>query len=214
KLGTPVINVLINKLIFSSYLKGKQYQGKESAKGKVAIVTGANCGIGKQIVRELSQRGAKVYMGCRNLEAGQTALAELAKVGCCSTRLVLLQLDLCSFSSIKSFCDEVAAAESKVDILVNNAGVMFYPKFKITEDGHELTWQTNYLGHFLLTASLLPLLEAAADEARVLNVSARAHYYAGPINLEKVDQRSGWDRLEAYKSSKLAQVRFLNIFKN
>uniref|UniRef100_A0A915L4G9 Uncharacterized protein n=1 Tax=Romanomermis culicivorax TaxID=13658 RepID=A0A915L4G9_ROMCU len=111
------------------WIKGRQFGGKESAKGKIAIVTGANCGIGKQIVRILNEKGAKVYLACRSLENGQKAMAQLAAVGCQIDRLILLEVDLCSFASVRNFVDQFKERETKLDILVNNAGIMFYPKF-------------------------------------------------------------------------------------
>uniref|UniRef100_A0A0M3J8N0 Dehydrogenase/reductase SDR family member 13 (inferred by orthology to a human protein) n=1 Tax=Anisakis simplex TaxID=6269 RepID=A0A0M3J8N0_ANISI len=92
-----------------------------------------------------------------------------------------------------------------LDILVNNAAVMMYPKFKLTDDGHELVWQTNYLGHFMLTELLKPLLKAA-PAARIVNVSALAHFYSDPIDLETIDRRYGWDSRQSYAKSKLALV--------
>ncbi|VDN06397.1 unnamed protein product [Thelazia callipaeda] len=170
------------------YFKGTQFKERKSAKGLVAVVTGCNCGIGKQIVRELNYRGAKVYMLCRSEQRAHDAIVELVKVNIQKLAIIMRYGD-----------------ESRLDILVNNAGIMLYPKFKLTDDGHELVWQTNYLGHFLLTELLLPLLQASPS-ARIVNVSALAHFYADPIDLLLIDRREGWDSRQSYSKSKLAMV--------
>lgn len=133
-------------------------------------------------------------------------MKELAAVGCSLDRLVVHQLDLSSFASIRDFAKYVLSREQSVDILVNNAAVMLYPKFKLTEDGHELTWQTNYLGHFLLTELLLPAMKQTKDPARIVNVSAQAHHSVGELNLETIDRREGWDSRDSFSRSKLAMV--------
>jgi NAD(P)-dependent dehydrogenase (short-subunit alcohol dehydrogenase family) len=202
-----LVALVVGACILRVYLKGKQYRGRESAKGKVAIVTGANCGIGKQVARELNYRGAKVYMGCRSLEKGQQAVKELTAAGCSFDRLIVRELDLSSFASVREFAKFIAEKESGgVDILVNNAGVMLYPKFKLTEDGHELTWQTNYLSHFLLTQLLLPVMQKTKDPARIVNVAAPAHSSVSDFNLDTIDRREGWDSRDAFSRSKLAMI--------
>jgi len=150
-------------------------------------------------------------MGCRSMERGQEAITELVTAGCSVDRLILYELDLSSFSSVRRFVKFVSEKEENgIDILINNAGIMLYPKFKLTEDGHELTWQTNYLSHFLLTELLLPLLKRAKEPARVVNVSALAHYSVTELNLETIDRREGWDSRESYSRSKLAMILHAN----
>ncbi|VDN31823.1 unnamed protein product [Gongylonema pulchrum] len=201
-----------SKNLIRFYFKGVQFKERVTAKGLVAVVTGCNCGIGKQIVRELNLRGAKVYMLCRNEDRMRHAHIELVKLGCNPERLVPKLVDLASFKTIRAVASEIAKEEDHVDILINNAGVMLYPKFKLTDDGHELVWQTNYLGsffiysgHFLLTELLLPLVRAAPT-ARIVNVSALAHFYADPIDFQLIDRREGWDPRQSYSKSKLAMV--------
>ncbi|VDK62388.1 unnamed protein product [Onchocerca ochengi] len=187
------------------YFKGTQFKERITAKGLVAVVTGCNSGIGKQIVRELNIRGAKVYMLCRSEDRARNAVVELVKLGCNPERLLIKIVDLACFKSIRAAAAEIIEEEDHLDILVNNAGIMLYPKFKLTVDGHELVWQTNYLGHFLLTELLLPLLKAAPI-ARIINVSALAHFYADSIDLQLIDRREGWDSRQSYSKSKLAMV--------
>uniref|UniRef100_A0A5S6QYE0 Uncharacterized protein n=1 Tax=Trichuris muris TaxID=70415 RepID=A0A5S6QYE0_TRIMR len=194
-----------------SFFKGRQYTGKEKVKNKVFVVTGANSGIGKQIVRELNYRGAVVYMGCRSVERGEKAVTELAMSGCNVDRLIVLPLDLGSFESINNFVNAIKEREVKLDGLVNNAGVMFYPKFQLTADGHETTWQVNYLSNVILCEKLLPLLEVCEDEARIVFVSSRAHKWVGSLDIDKVDSRSDWDRFASYGKSKLAQIMYSKL---
>ncbi|VDM26682.1 unnamed protein product [Toxocara canis] len=200
-----VIALIAIIVAFRFYFKGAQFKERVSAKNMVAAVTGCDCGIGKQIVRELNLRGAKVYMLCRNEVKAQNAQLELVKLGCSPDRLIIKLMDLTKFITIREVAKEIIAEEKQLDILVNNAAVMMYPKFKLTDDGHELVWQTNYLGHFLLTELLKPLL-IAAPSARIVSISALAHFYADPIDLETIDRRYGWDSRQSYSKSKLAVV--------
>lgn len=199
------IVLIVFVFLLRYYFKGAQFKERVTAKNLIAVVTGCNCGIGKQIVRELNLRGAKVYMLCRNEERASQALIELAKLGCNAERLVLKIVDLAKFATIRAAVAEIEKEVDHIDILINNAGVMMYPKFKLTDDGHEYVWQTNYLGHFLLTELLLPLLQVAPS-ARIVNVSALAHFYADPLDLQTIDDREKWDSRQSYSKSKLALV--------
>jgi len=194
--------------VLRQWIKGKQFTEKVSAKGKVAIVTGANSGIGRQLVRELNLRYVKVYMMCRSMEKGRQTVRELfAQYGCDMTRMVVMEGDLSSFDSIRKFVEEFNKEEEKLDILVNNAGIMFYPKFEKTQDGNEMTWQSNYLGHFLLTELLLPKLENCAEGGRIINVSSKQHYRADKVDMEICNSKKHYERwIKTYARSKLAQV--------
>lgn len=187
------------------YFKGAQFKERVSAKNLIAVVTGCNCGIGKQIVRELNLRGAKVYMLCRNENRASKAVIELVKLGCNAERLIVEIVDLSKFATIRAAAAKIEKEVDHIDVLINNAGVMMYPKFKLTDDGHEYVWQTNYLGHFLLTELLLPLLQAAPS-SRIINVSALAHRYADTLDLQTIDDREKWDSRQSYSKSKLAMV--------
>jgi len=101
----------------------------------------------RQLVRELNLRYVKVYMLCRSAEKGRQTVRDLfGRYGCDMTRLEVLECDLTSFDSIRRCVAEFNAREEKLDILINNAGIMLYPRFEKTVDGHEMTWQSNYLG--------------------------------------------------------------------
>lgn len=138
--------------------------------GKVAIVTGANTGIGKETARGLSARGATVILACRNIQKGKAAIKEIG-----GQTLRVKECDLASFASVREFCRQINREEKKVDILINNAG-MVTMKREMTEDGQEMQFQCNHLGHFLLTNLLLEKLKAAKDGARIINVSSVAHW--------------------------------------
>ncbi|KAE9548717.1 hypothetical protein FO519_008067 [Halicephalobus sp. NKZ332] len=189
------------------FFKGKQFTENVKAKDKVIIVTGASAGIGKQIARELNIRGGKVYLMCRDVDRANAAIRDLAaKYGCDTTRLIVIQGDLANFASVRKFVDEFNRRESKLDILVNNAGIGHYSNFEKTVDGHEVIFQTNYLGHFLLTHLLLPKLEKS-DSPRIVGLSSILH-----LNADNVDQKTVEDEkkfswmLGTYSRSKLANV--------
>jgi NAD(P)-dependent dehydrogenase (short-subunit alcohol dehydrogenase family) len=204
-----VIAVLASCVLYliRRYIKGGQFTENVKAKGKVVFVTGASSGIGKQIAKDLNIRGAKVYMLCRSCQRGLDAICDLSSLyGCDSTRLILLEGDLADFSSIRRAVTEFNSKEDHLDILINNAGIMFYPKFELTKDKHELTWQSNYLGHFLLTHLLLPKLEASVS-ARIVSVSSLMHKYADNVVQETVEAKNLYNRFtKTYARSKLAQI--------
>ncbi|TKR82596.1 hypothetical protein L596_016293 [Steinernema carpocapsae] len=204
-MGIVPIGVLsfLGLFLLRRFFKGPQFSERVSAKGKVAVVTGANSGIGFQIARELNLKGAKVYMLCRNEERGNLAKRELAKLGCDATRLIVCAVDLADFSTIHRFAN--GFDEAALDILINNAGIMFCPKFQLTVDGHELTWQSNYLGHFLLTELLLPKLKSAPN-GRIVNQSSALHLQGRMVTPEEADEKKNFDRFTPYNRSKLAQV--------
>ncbi|EFO17715.1 oxidoreductase [Loa loa] len=206
-LSVPLFGVLTCAGIYflRRYLKGAQFNEYVEARGKIALVTGASAGIGKQTARELNLRGATVYMLCRNHAKSQNARIELTKLGCDPTRLILKEVDLARFATIRKFSDEIKREVGKIDILVNNAGIMFYPKFELTEDGHEITWQTNYLGHFLLTELLLPLIMKSPN-GRIINVSSSLHKTADSVDISIVNNKKYFSKSMPYGRSKLAQV--------
>jgi len=172
--------------------------------GKTVVITGCNVGIGKETARDLSHRGARIIMACRNLEAAAQAAEEIkAETG---GELKVVKLDLASLASVRECAAEIKRDEKKLHVLINNAGVMMCPYTK-TEDGFEMQMGTNHFGHFLFTNLLLDLLKASAP-ARVVNVSSRAHQRS-EINLSDINwERRPYSRVAAYADSKLANVLF------
>ncbi|CEF69075.1 Dehydrogenase/reductase SDR family member on chromosome X [Strongyloides ratti] len=188
------------------FFKGKRFNENVTAENKVIVITGATSGIGKQLVRELNIRGGKVYMFCRDEDKAFDARLSLIKYGCDPTRMIFIQCDLTNLSSIKKSVDQLKKDEAVLDILINNAGIMYYPKFELTIDQCEVTWQTNYLGHFVLTELLTPLLQKSIEGGRIVNVSSGLESSCKEINLERINSSDYFDKKEAYKRSKLAQI--------
>lgn len=173
-------------------------------KNSVAIVTGANSGMGKATSIGLAKTGATVVMVCRSKERGETAVAEVrAASGNESVELMLC--DLGSRKSIECFCLEFREKFQRLDVLVNNAGVVL-PGRHETADGYELQFGVNHLGHFLLTNRLLDLLVSNAP-ARIINVSSGAHK-AGRIHFDDVNLSKNYAVWRAYAQSKLANILF------
>lgn len=137
--------------------------------GKTCVVTGANTGIGKEIARNLARMGASVVLACRSEERGGKALEELVSDSG-NENLALLQIDLSSQASIRSFSRQMKERYDRLDVLVNNAGV-WPTERELSVDGIEMTWATNVLGYFLLTNELLELLEASAP-SRIINMAS------------------------------------------
>ncbi|XP_037346466.1 retinol dehydrogenase 11 isoform X2 [Pungitius pungitius] len=141
-------------------------------KGKTAIVTGANTGIGKFIAMDFAHRGARVIMACRSEARGTAALDEIReKTGNSDVHLRLV--DLSSLESVREFASGIIAEEKALHVLVNNAGVSGLPR-QITKDGLECSFATNHLGPFLLTNLLLDLMKRSAP-GRIVNVSSVNH---------------------------------------
>ncbi|MFL6156039.1 MAG: SDR family NAD(P)-dependent oxidoreductase [Marmoricola sp.] len=165
--------------------------------GKVALVTGANSGIGFHTARELSRHGATVVLACRDTAAGDKAATKMPG----DTRVE--QLDLASQASVAALADRWSGP---LDLLVNNAGVMRPPAYRETEDGHELMFGTNHLGHFALTGRLLPAL-LSAPAPRVVTVASIAHL-GGTAAVVDANPESTYDPELSYCQSKLANVLF------
>jgi NAD(P)-dependent dehydrogenase (short-subunit alcohol dehydrogenase family) len=173
--------------------------------GKTAIVTGATGGIGKETARVLAGKGANVILAVRNVEKGEQVADEFRRAPS-KGKISVLALELGSLASIKAFAEKVMAAERRLDILVNNAGVMF-PPYEKTEDGFELQFGANHLGHFALTGRLLPLLKATQG-ARVVTVSSTGHT-GGNLDFSDLNWQSRkFDTIKAYCDSKLANLYF------
>jgi NAD(P)-dependent dehydrogenase (short-subunit alcohol dehydrogenase family) len=171
---------------------------------RVAVVTGANSGIGFETARALAAKGARVILGCRSHVTGPQAAARIREA-VPGADVLFDQLDLGSLASIAMFAKEVDVEAHRVDILCNNAGVMM-PPLGHTEDGFELQFGTNHLGHFALTAHLFPLLRATAG-ARVVTVSSLMHF-AGWIDFADLNSAKRYNAALAYAQSKLANLLF------
>jgi NAD(P)-dependent dehydrogenase (short-subunit alcohol dehydrogenase family) len=172
--------------------------------GRVFVITGANSGLGLEATKVLAQRGATVVMACRTVEKAEAVAAPIRAAAPTAT-LEVMALDLSSLDSVGRFAEALAAKCPRVDVLMNNAGVMALP-YRKTADGFEMQFGTNHLGHYALTAKVLPLLEASG-RARVVTVSSLAHQM-GTIRFEDLQWEKGYSKWPAYGQSKLANLLF------
>ena len=172
--------------------------------GKVVIVTGANSGIGYEMVRALIRKRATVILACRNKDRGQAAERQIAQ-GYPGAKTELGLLDLSSLASVRRFAGEFTRRYDRLDILINNAGIMRTP-FGKTADGFELQFGVNHLGHFALTGLLLDLI-IRTPQARVVTVSSWGHRF-GKIDFDNLNADKGYDAGAAYGQSKLANLLF------
>ncbi|CEF70553.2 Dehydrogenase/reductase SDR family member on chromosome X [Strongyloides ratti] len=202
------IPILLLIIVILSSLLGKQFDEEVSAEGKVAVVTGASSGIGKCIAEDLNKRGAKVYMVCRNKEKADKVVEELSNNGCDKSRLRVRIADMTDLESVRRFAHMFRDEEPTLDILINNAGVLGDGSFVLTKDGHELIWQANYLGHFMLTELLISQLRHARNGARIVNVSSMLYKNCNKddITKEVINDEKKYRCMIAYSRSKAAQV--------
>lgn len=173
--------------------------------GRVAVVTGANSGIGFETARMLALKGARVVLACRHPDRGAAALGQI-QAETSPARATLALLDLSDLDSVTTFAAAFAARYERLDLLVDNAGVMVPPLGR-TRQGFELQLGINHLGHFALTGRLLPLL-ARTPGARIVVVSSVAQH-VGRIDLDDLNwQRRRYRAAAAYAQSKLANMMF------
>jgi NAD(P)-dependent dehydrogenase (short-subunit alcohol dehydrogenase family) len=173
--------------------------------GRLAVVTGANSGLGFGLARRLAMAGADVVMAIRDRAKGEAAIGKI-RADVPDAKLSISHLDLSSLRSVAALGEELVAQGRPVDVLINNAGVMTPPRREQTDDGFELQFGANHLGHFALTGHLLPLLRAAPS-ARVVTVSSLA---ANQRNIDFGDANAerGYKPMSSYGIAKLSQLMF------
>lgn len=175
-----------------------------SQKGRTFIVTGSNAGLGFENAKDLARLGGRVVMACRNEAKANAALARIrTEVPDADVRVSLI--DTSSLASVRDFAGRMNAELDRLDGLVNNAGVMI-PPLGMTEDGFELQFASNYVGHFLLTGLLLPKI-LATKGSRVVTLASLAHWF-WHIEFDNLSAEKGYDRGKAYSQSKLACLIF------
>ena len=202
-----LVIILISILILKKYFGGTHYPGKELLPGKTIVITGGNAGIGLQTALDLAKRGAKIILACRSEERGKAA-ETLIRSESGNRNVYFKQVDLASFASIRRFAKEIKSEEAELYALINNAGVLWTPH-RFTEDGFELNFGVNYLGHFLLTLLLLPLLKKA-EHSRVIHIGSLVYQF-GRVCFEDLNYRSrSYNWLFAYCDSKLMNQLFSN----
>lgn len=173
-------------------------------RGRIAVVTGANTGIGYEAAEVLAARGATVVLACRDPDRAAEAAGRIAEAAP-RADLATVALDLGSFASIRRAAAELRSRYQRLDLLINNAGVMA-PGYARTEDGHELHFAVNHLGHFMLTGLLLDRL-LPVPGSRIVTVASVAHR-SGYIHFDDLDFEHGYRRSVAYPQSKLANLMF------
>jgi NAD(P)-dependent dehydrogenase (short-subunit alcohol dehydrogenase family) len=169
-------------------------------RGRVAVVTGANTGLGFETARALAGRGASVVLAVRDVEKGRRAAARM------TGDVTVQALDLTSLDSVRTAAAALRSRFSRIDLLINNAGVMYTPR-QTTADGFEWQFGTNHLGHFALTGLLLDLM-LPVPGSRVVTVSSTGHRIRAAIHFDDLQWERSYSRVAAYGQSKLANLMF------
>lgn len=172
--------------------------------GRVAIVTGANSGIGWETARALAQKGATVILACRSAQKADAAAGQIKLLNP-SGAVITMPLDLSDLDSVRDFATAYRARYDRLDLLINNAGIMFTP-YGRTKQGFEQQFATNHLGPFALTGLLLETLNRTAG-ARIVTVSSATHR-RGVMNFDDLNAERGYSAVGAYAQSKLANLLF------
>jgi NAD(P)-dependent dehydrogenase (short-subunit alcohol dehydrogenase family) len=173
--------------------------------GRIAVVTGANTGLGFETAKALAAKGARVVLAVRNLDKGKDA-ATLITRATPGADVTLQQLDLSSLASVREAAAELKSNHDHIDLLINNAGVMWTPK-STTADGFELQFGTNHLGHFAFTGLLLDRL-LPIPGSRVVTVSSIGHRIRAAIHFDDLQWEHGYNRVAAYGQAKLSNLLF------
>jgi NAD(P)-dependent dehydrogenase (short-subunit alcohol dehydrogenase family) len=174
--------------------------------GRVAIVTGANSGLGYDTAAVLADKGAHVVLAVRNLDKGNEA-ADRIKAATPNADVTLQELDLASLDSVRKAADELRANYPRIDLLINNAGLMYVPTREVTKDGFEMQFGTNHLGHFALDGLIIDNL-LPVEGSRVVTVSSVGHRVLARIHFDDPQLERGYNRVAAYGQSKLANLQF------
>jgi len=204
-ISTAVVTITgVGFIAFKQWMAGGVCRSKARLDGKTVLITGANTGIGKETAVDLARRGARVILACRDMDRANKA-AEVIRKSSGNGNVIVKKLDLASLQSVRELAKDILASEERLDVLINNAGVMCCPKWQ-TEDGFEMQFGTNHLGHFLLTNLLLDLLKKTAP-SRIVNVSSLAHV-KGIIHFDDINLDKEYSPWISYRQSKLANVLF------
>lgn len=175
-----------------------------SLRDKVAIITGANSGIGFETALQLAQKDASVILACRRSDAGEKAKADILK-RYPTARVIVMVLDLSRLAEVRKFAEDFRSRFKRLDLLINNAGIMMSP-YEETEDGFENQLATNFIGHFALTGLLMSLILSTSD-SRIVTLSSLSYKWA-PINFDDLHFKKGYDKKKAYGQSKRACLVF------
>ncbi|XP_077479262.1 retinol dehydrogenase 12 [Stigmatopora argus] len=191
-------------LALRRWMAGGVCRSKVRLDGKTVLITGANTGIGKETALDLARRGARVILACRDLKKAHKAAVQIRKQSR-NDNVVVKKLDLACLQSVRDLARDIINHERHLDILINNAGIMMCPKWK-TDEGYEMQFGVNHLGHFLLTNLLIELLKKSAP-SRIVIVSSLAHE-KGRIHFNDINLEEDYKPDVSYRQSKLANVLF------
>ncbi|XP_054153643.1 retinol dehydrogenase 13-like [Oppia nitens] len=184
----------------------RRFHGNRRLDGQIVVITGGSSGIGKETAYQMSLRGPKIIIGARNMEKADEAIKEINGRNP-KANITALKLDLSSLKSVREFARQVAEQETTVDVLINNAGVPLPCPELRSPDNFELQLASNYLGHYLLTLHLLPLMKRSPN-ARIINV-VTSGYVFGQIFMDNINLDKGaYGSMKAHLQSKLALVLF------
>ena len=177
---------------------------------KIAIVTGANSGIGKEVAKQMTQRNVHVILACRDKEKGRKAERDIGK------NSKFFYCDLSSFDSIKKFSEKIKLEYDHIDYLYNNAGV-FLPPYNTTKEGYELTYGINYLSYFYLTLSLIEFMNNIKG-SRIINISSIASFEVKELNLEHYKKyqkfSKKFNKMKVYQDSNIMRSMFTHELDN
>ncbi|XP_022854755.1 short-chain dehydrogenase TIC 32, chloroplastic-like, partial [Olea europaea var. sylvestris] len=199
---------------FGSASTAEQVTQGIDATSLTVIITGGASGIGLETSRILAQRNAHVIIGARNMEAANEAKQLILKDNN-NARIDIFKLNLASLKSVKAFADHFISLNLPLNIVINNAGIMFSP-YQLSEDGIEMQFATNHIGHFYLTSLLLDKMKETAKstgiEGRIVNLSSVAHIYTynKGIRFERINEKTSYSDKKAYGQSKLANILHAN----
>lgn len=185
-------------------MAGGVCRSKARLDGKTVLITGANTGIGKETALDMARRGARVILACRDMSKAYIAADDIRQQSG-NGNVVVKKLDLASLQSVRDLAKDIQENEDRLDVLINNAGIMMCPKWQ-TQDGFEMQFGVNHLGHFLLTNCLLDLLKKSTP-SRIVIVSSLAHQ-KGHIHFDDINLDKNYERARSYRQSKLANVLF------
>lgn len=175
-----------------------------SQKGRIAIVTGANTGLGYETALEFAKKEIRVILACRNEKKAMQAISRIKAV-VPNAELEFIPIDLMSLASVRAFATTFKQNHTRLDLLINNAGIMI-PPFQKTKDGFESQMGVNYFSHFLLTGLLIDVLNTTPN-ARVVTLSSKAHE-SGVIDFDNLNAEKSYSKFTAYSQSKLACLMF------
>lgn len=179
-------------------------ENMDSLDGKVAVVTGANSGLGFETTKKLAEKGCEVVMACREHDKASEARNEIEKE-LRDPDLRIIELDLADLNSINDFARRFEEKYDRLDLMVNNAGVMHIP-FSRTEFGFEYQFGVNHLGHFYLNSQLIDIIKETED-SRVISISSLLHRSA-KLDFEDMNEEESYDKKTAYADSKMANLMY------